>query len=60
MENAKSVAQGSELDIRPKYYEVDGALQQTQTGLGCWPFSPFRWRSLRWGLRYSSACSRLR
>jgi len=26
MENAKSVARGSELDIRPKYYEVDGAL----------------------------------
>ncbi len=26
MANAKSVAQGSELDARPKYYEVDGAL----------------------------------
>ena len=26
MSNAKSVAQGSELDARPKYYEVDGAL----------------------------------
>ena len=26
MANSKSVAQGSELDARPKYYEVDGAL----------------------------------
>jgi hypothetical protein len=26
MANAKSVAQGSELGVRPKYYEVDGAL----------------------------------
>ncbi len=26
MANAKTVTQGNELDVRPKYYEVDGAL----------------------------------